>query len=494
MALREAFPIEVPRDKIKFFEEVLGFNKPDFHLFDYQKEFLLDPELMKVLRFCRRGTKTTLLSGDDIYDCVVNPKFTVIVTMPKFQQIKEVYFQSEAGLQGHIDRMPDKYRNALILENLKTSLTFTNGSKILAEVPEPDTIRGHGPNKIVADEFNFIRKDRELWLSALMPMGLTKRIKINIASTPWNKDSVYYEMCFDKAFSMFSGNVWHGLPADADVEGKAKYLKIFSDVTAPNGPLLPDQVEVMRKQYISDPWRWKREMECAFVDDETAFLPAALIVKCQNENVEYAAFEELVNGDLFAGWDLGRDRDPSAIAVLNKIGDYVRLVHVKQFGIGTPYTTQMQYIQSLCLRWRNVISLAYDHTGTKGMDEEIATYNFPRVIPVDFSVSSKHGMAMTLKQLMMTVRSSDVNKDVTDARRRFELPYSAEIFEELNVEQWEQKSGSELYSFSHPQGTHDEVFWAIALATYASQKFSSGLGGTVGAKMLRYRKKLFKVI
>lgn len=59
-----------------------------------------------------------------------------------------------------------------------------NGSIILAETPEPFTIRGHGPRKISIDEMNFIRKDRDLWLSALLPMTLTGTVYINVASTP----------------------------------------------------------------------------------------------------------------------------------------------------------------------------------------------------------------------------------------------------------------------------------------------------------------------
>ncbi|MBA7491280.1 hypothetical protein ES702_01825 [subsurface metagenome] len=27
-------------------------------------------------------------------------------------------------------------------------------------------------------------------------------------------------------------------------------------------------------------------MECSFVDDETAYLPSSLIIKCQNEDLE----------------------------------------------------------------------------------------------------------------------------------------------------------------------------------------------------------------
>jgi hypothetical protein len=39
---------------------------------------------------------------------------------------------------------------------------------------------------------------------------------------------------------------------------------------------------------------------------------------------------------------------------------------------------------------------------------------------------------------------------------------------ELNAEQWEQRPGSQIYVFSHPQGTHDDRYWSIALACLAS--------------------------
>lgn len=200
--------------------------------------------------------------------------------MPKFTQIKEIYFQGESGLHAHLSRMPKKMYDAFIEEELQTIIRFTNGSRIIPEVPEPFTIRGHGPQKINIDEMNFIRKDWDLWLSALLPMTLTRVVYINVASTPWNKDSVYHAMCFDKNFRMFSGNM-HFKPKKKLVH--PWYLQTWRDVRKPNGPLDKKQVDIMRQQYAGDPWRWKREMECAFVDDETAFLPSSLIIKCQNE-------------------------------------------------------------------------------------------------------------------------------------------------------------------------------------------------------------------
>ena len=399
------------------------------------------------------------MSGSDIYFAALHPNVRIIVTMPKFQQVKEIYFQGEGGLHSHLARMPKEIYNSLVAEQLQTIIRFRNGSIILAETPEPFTIRGHGPSKISIDEMNFIRKDRDLWLSALLPMTLTRTVYINIASTPWNKDSVYWDMCFSKAFKIFSGNMYEHDPP--------RYLRTWEDVLKPNGPLEPSQVEVMREQYAGDPWRWKREMECAFVDDQTAFLPSSLIIKCQNEQLSLIPFEETFQGDLYLGWDLGRERDPGAVAVINKQQDVRSLIHCVAFKLGTPYVSQMSYIKSLCDRWREVQAVYYDHTGTKGMDEEIDKAGFPGITGIDFTKPVKHGMAMTLKQLMMTPRESDKALLPADARRKFELPFDQDVQAELNIEQWEQSSGSEVYTFSHPEGSHDDRFWAICMAIYA---------------------------
>lgn len=450
--------INVPTDGVKFFQEVL-----DIEPYPHQKTFLWDPEPLKVIRWCRRAGKTLVMSGADIKFASTHSGTTTIVTMPKYNQIKEIYFQSESGIHAHLARMPRDYYGTLIKEELQTIIRFKNGSKIIPETPEPFTIRGHSPGRINIDEFNFIRKDRDLWLSALLPMTLTKIVYITISSTPWNEDSVYHQMCFSKDFDMFSGNKYH--------KDGAKYLKTWKDLLKPNGPLDMKQVAIMRKQYKGDPWRWRREMECAFVSDETAWLPSSLIVKCQNSDLNFYLFEDVPReSTYFIGWDLGREKDPGSIAVVDAFADVRRLVHCKSFKLKTPYTTQMGYLKSICDRWPYVKSVAYDKTGTKGVDEQIDRAGFPRVEPVTFTTASKHGMAVGLKDLMMTVRQADRTKIPDLQQRQFELPYDQDVFAELNVVQWEQPPGSELYRFSHPENSHDDKFWAIAMACFAARR------------------------
>jgi len=457
----------IPQDPVEFFEKILHI-KP----FPYQAEFLRDPEPWKVLRWCRRAGKTTVMSGSDIHYAATHPQSKILVMMPKFQQTKEIYFQGEGGLHDHLARMDRKIYKALILEQLQTIIRFRNGSMILAEVPEPFTIRGHGPRKISIDEMNFVRKDKDLWLSALFPMSLTRIVYINVASTPWNKDSIYWRMCYDQNFN-FSGNIHDRCTAkpcklDPSKHDRPRYFLTWEDAMQPKGPILPEQVDAMREQYAGETWRWKREMESSFVDDETAFLPSNLIIRCQNDDLSFTPFEENISGEFYIGWDLGRERDPGVVSVVNQRKDVLVLTHCKQFPLGTPYVNQMGYIKSLCDRWKDVMAVYYDHSGTLGMDEEIKRCEFPGLKGIDFSLPAKHGMASYMKQKMMSVRESDKKAPPEEARRQFELPLDMDVQAELNAEQWEQRPGSEIYVFSHPQGTHDDRFWSIALACVAS--------------------------
>ena len=58
-----------------------------------------------------------------------------------------------------------------------------------------------------------------------------------------------------------------------------------------------------------------------------------------------------------------------------------------------------------------------------------------------------------------------------DAKLRplLQIPYDPDLFHELNVERFELgKTGKIL--FNHPQGTHDDRFWAVTLAVYSVEQ------------------------
>ena len=46
-----------------------------------------------------------------------------------------------------------------------------------------------------------------------------------------------------------------------------------------------------------------------------------------------------------------------------------------------------------------------------------------------------------------------------------------DLISELNVEKFELAKTGHI-KFSHPENTHDDVFWAVALAVYAAVKYA----------------------
>jgi len=79
---------------------------------------------------------------------------------------------------------------------------------------------------------------------------------------------------------------------------------------------------------------------------------------------------------------------------------------------------------------------------------------------VHFTLPRKQEMATLVKQRMVTNR-------FWYPYFTWAKPYRSEWVTELNVERFDlRKDGS--IGFSHPQGTHDDVWWATALALYAT--------------------------
>jgi hypothetical protein len=125
--------------------------------------------------------------------------------------------------------------------------------------------------------------------------------------------------------------------------------------------------------------------------------------------------------------------------------------------------------------------------------EDMMRGGLRNVMGVNFTDSSKEAMATCLKEQMRSAvcprcgwkgyvdallgewRTSCpegcVNEEGSKASLRplLHIPFDPDLFYELNVERYElSKSGKLL--FNHPHGTHNDRFWALALAAYASEK------------------------
>ena len=79
---------------------------------------------------------------------------------------------------------------------------------------------------------------------------------------------------------------------------------------------------------------------------------------------------------------------------------------------------------------------------------------------ITFTVQSKEEMANILREKM---RVAEIKIPYVPARKLGDI----DLTSELNVERYELMKTGHI-GFSHPEGTHDDVFWSIALAVLGS--------------------------
>jgi hypothetical protein len=405
------------------------------------------------------------------------PGSLILVSAPKFDQVKNIAFKA---LDQHLRRMESNNKelfNKTVGKNnlLRTVIRFRNGSQILAESPIPETIRGHTAKVVYLMEMNFIREDMDLYTAVLFTLNTTNGYLI-AESTPWNTDSVFYNMFHDPAYSTYSN-----------------HKVLYTEAMPPNGPLSPDVVELIKAQLAGDPSRWKREMLCEWTEDTNTWLPTSLIALAQDSILEYIEMDDSPRGNFYVGVDFGKKVDNSFVAVVEVLEEHKYLRHYHKFPLETPYGAVIGYIRKLCDNWSRVQAIYCDKTGVGDyIMEDMERSGLTSVTGINFTDQSKEAMATCLKENMRTVecpkcgwkgfidtlegtwRTTCPQKCIQEDGREhilrpiLHITYDPELFSQLNVERYELSKTGKLL-FNHPEGTHDDGFWATALAVYAAE-------------------------
>jgi len=403
----------------------------------YQEKFLLDQRTYVVARWARQTGKSTAIAALCLYLALHNGMKRVVILAPSHRQSRKL-IQRIAGF------IPKSHSHIFAGRRLKTRLDFINGSSIEALPNSPETIRGETCDLIILDEAAFVRYDRELYDAMIYAITTTNGRFIAL-STPGSRDSLFYEMCTNnELYSQFS-----------------RHHVSYMDALAPNGPLQPEIVESLRVQMKADPWRWRREMEAEFAEDEEAFFPMSKLEKCISYDLE--TYDESIvmtgpipgPGQFYVGCDLGKKQDHSVIAVVEKKGKDINLVHMRHFKLETDYAHVIGYMKRLGERLDKVRVTSIDQTGVGEYIVEDA---------VKAGVKNAEGTMLTVQEKenhMFHLRTL-----IEEGRLHF--AYDPDLMNEMNTERFELSKTGQT-QFSNPSGTHDDRLWSLALAAYASR-------------------------
>jgi phage terminase large subunit-like protein len=397
----------------------------------YQKDFLNTTSKRVVLRWPRQSGKSRSLAAYSIWFAATHPATNTLIVAPSWRQSSYLH----GIIQGLLDASPRKIRRALIKKRTRTITQFRNESKIMALPNSAHLLRGFTTSLIILDEAAFFNNDEDMFLNILPPMLSTTGGTMVVSSTPWGRNTQFYRINNDPSWQIL--HVTWKEPAEAGI-----YTTEWSK-----------EVEKIRE---TSPMTYQTEYEAEFTEDVDTWLTQDILAKSCNLNVEYMGLNDDAKGELYAGLDLAEVVDYCAFAVVRKNGRQIDLIHMHRFPLKEKIVSVLGYINILCQKWKSIGAVYVDNTKQgKYIINDMNEVGIPNPVGINFSTESKQEMAQILRERL------------TDGKLR--LPFDRSLLNELNVEQYQLTKTGKI-AFSHLSGTHDDRFWALALATYAATK------------------------
>ena len=399
----------------------------------------------------RQTGKSTAIALKALHFAFSRPRSTVLIVSPSERQSRlllekvKAFLRSEVVLSG---RRIGLYRSVARAD--RTGITLTNGSKIIALPCSPERIRGFTADLVVIDEAAFVPE--EVITAVVMPMLAATDGTLIMASTPWRKDHIFYRALTDR-----SGR-WsvHHVPSTACPRISKSFLE--------------EQKELMSEE------EFRREYLAEFVEEGAYYFPTDLVMKCVKPELELAReLNELASlgpGEYYAGLDLGKLRDYSALAVVEKSGRELTLRFLKVFELNTPYLGRGSVSEAVLRAHEELglVRLAMDRSGVGEAVYEVLVEELgPSVLlGVKFTSERKSELLSGLKALMEA--------------GRLELPYDRLLIRQLGCIRQEMTPSGKL-KLAHEPGGHDDAVIALALACWAARKGPPGLAVRLWKKL-----------
>jgi phage terminase large subunit-like protein len=252
-------------------------------------------------------------------------------------------------------------------------------------------------------------------------------------STPWDKNHFFYKAFLNPQYSTH---------------------KIRSE----QNPLIP-QTFLQEMQQNMTQEAYKREYLAEFTEAAHSYFPQELIRQCiehaqQLNHEPYTNLEQQIqNGEYFAGLDLGKLQDHSALAIVQREKDTLKLVYTHEFPLETPYTQVIAHTTRATKHFK-LRKLIADQTG---LGEPILEQLQTEGTPAEGAKLTQDTKTEILTHLKLTMQQN-----------RLAIPYDKQLCQQINDQQYAYTRNGKL-TFSHPPKTHDDQLWALALAVYAAK-------------------------
>jgi phage FluMu gp28-like protein len=377
------------------------------------------------------------------------------------------------------DTIPRSHRSRLIIDN-KMQLEFANGSRIVSMFMP----RGKGPADVYLDEFAFNKRAREIYKAAIF---MTLRGgQLFVGSTPLASAGMFWEIVTNAAnkfarFHRIEIPWWHCTALCKDVTRAKLEAPLMTTHERVYAFGTDELISIYESTYIDD---FCQECELKPQDDQESFFPIELIFSCvDSELALYDSFEALrenLRGDLFAGFDVGRRKNPSQLVITELLGDkfYVRMiVPFKNKSFDEQEFTLVHALQTL-----PISRMGIDETGIGMNIAENLSNMYPHIVePINFAgrveadIRSRTDRDKTHSVAIKERMATEVR--IAFERHRISIPQDRELIQEIHsVKRETSPSGTVRFSVEKNDQHHADRFWALALAIIQAQAKHSAPG------------------
>ncbi|MGO9709083.1 MAG: terminase large subunit domain-containing protein [Polyangiaceae bacterium] len=417
----------------------------------YQLHFLENTSRFRWVTKARQVGYSFLIALEALARCHLRPKHTTVFVSYNLSDATEKILVARQVYED----LPLAFQKKLVTDS-KMELAFESNSDkrgLSRIISHPSKAPRGKKGDVVLDELAHYVADREVYRGSTA-LILRSAAQLTGCSTPQGRRGIFWEVATEELrpyrhhwrqevpwwlCRFFCHDVRSAARDAPSMTTEERVARFGNDKI----------VEQLDSLTVDD---FQAEFECSFVDESYSYYPYDLILPCTHDDLRVAEDVAAIpapSGRLVAGFDVGRTRDRSELAVFDEVDGDFTCVYLRSFG-QVAFAEQEGELRRL-LNTVPIARLSIDRTGIGMNLAENLEREFPQVVAENFTNESKERWATDFKILLQ--------------RRAVRLPRHRDIVAQIHsIKRRVLASGKVSFDAEKTRSGHADKFWAVALA------------------------------
>ncbi len=438
----------------------------------YQLEFLRNRGRFRWVTKSRQVGFSFLMALEALARCHLRENHTSVFVSYNLDDAKEKVLLARQVYE----ELPLAYQKRLVVDS-KTELAFESSGahrKLSRILSVPSKAPRGKKGDIYLDELAHYVNDREVYRGSTA-LILRSAGQLTGCSTPLGRRGVFWEIAAEE-LRKYPHHTRQEVPwwlcrffaTDTRAAAHAAHDLTTEERVAQFGK--PTIVEQFESLALED---FQQELEGRFVDESYSFYPYDLILPNTSDDVALADdFTDVPEpqGRVVAGFDVGRTRDRSELAVFEEYGGRFTCRLLRSYS-EAPFAEQEADLRRL-MEVLPVARLSIDRSGIGMNLAENLTRDFPQVVAENFTNEAKERWATDFK--------------ITLQRREIAMPRDRDLVAQIHaIKKRVTAAGKVAFDAERTaRGGHADRFWAVALACQRERAAPRGGGTEIGVRVI----------